>query len=99
LIYDIQIPTKNIANAYLNFGFCLKSIDGEKHPLLLGFCRVNVKEVLNTKPSYHKRCPVISNDNEMKIGTANIRINLGNEHNFMNDIKSELINCLNNYFH
>lgn len=74
------MPTKNIANAYLNFGFCLKSIEGEKHPLLLGFCRVNVKEVLNSKPCFYKRCPVISSESEMKIGIANLRINLGSDH-------------------
>ena len=63
-------------NNYINFGFCHRSIEQQSPPFFIGFVRVNIADVMNSKFSFHKKCRIIS-ENEMVVGSIDIKLELG----------------------
>jgi hypothetical protein len=73
LSLSIQTLPDDLSHTYLNFGFCLKSLEGEIAPRLLGLTRINFSDVL--KDALVKKCPVVMEDG-LRIGEATFEINM-----------------------
>lgn len=75
---------------FINFGFCVKPIDQQSSAFFVGFSRIDLLEVINSKSTFHKKCPII-NESDMKVGTISVKIELGiNELHFGRDLIGEL---------
>lgn len=68
-------------NTYINFGFCVKSIDiyNYSRPHLLGFTRISIDEIVQNKMQFGKRCQVVD-ENQSIVGYVHLRIQLGERH-------------------
>lgn len=72
---NVQLPL-NINQTHLNFGFCLKTIEykySSSH--LIGFCRISLSEILNSKSIFFKKCSVL-NENDDRVGFVTLRIEI-----------------------
>lgn len=59
---------------YVNFGFCLKTINNFQAPaVFLGYSKINLSDILLDDEVFHKRCPIF-NERDQKIGTVNANI-------------------------
>ncbi|CAO1403724.1 unnamed protein product [Diamesa serratosioi] len=78
VIQKVKIPQQkqDFKNNYINFGFCHRSIEQETPPFFIGFVRVNIADVMNSKFSFHKKCRIIS-ENEMIVGSIDVKLELG----------------------
>ena len=91
MIQRIDMPGKrdNI-RVFINFGFCIKPIDQQTSAFFVGFSRVGLLEVINSRSTFHKKCPII-NESDMKIGNLCVKIELGiNELHFGRDLNGKL---------
>lgn len=90
MMQRIVMPVKrDNTHVFINFGFCVKPIDQQTSTFFVGFSRVNLLEVINSKSSFHKKCPIIS-ESDLKVGTLNVKMELGiNELHFGRDLIGE----------
>lgn len=74
----MQIPQQKqeFKKNYINFGFCHRSIEQLSPPFFIGFVRVNIADVMNSKFSFHKKCRIIS-ESEMVVGSIDVKLELG----------------------
>lgn len=99
MMQRINMPAKRDIHVFINFGFCVKSIDHQASRFFVGISRVDLFDVINSKSTFHKKCPII-NESDMKIGTLSVKMELGiNELHFGRDLIGENIeNYLKAFF-
>lgn len=63
-------------NVFINFGFCVKSIEQQSSSFFLGYSRVDLTDVINASSMFHKKCSIIS-ESDMKVGSVTVKLELG----------------------
>lgn len=61
--------------SYLNFGFCVKSVESQfsSSSHVIGYLRVNVDEIMRSNCRFFKKCSVI-NEHGVHVGSVSLRI-------------------------
>jgi hypothetical protein len=54
----------------------MKPIEQQASPFFVGFSRVALAEIVNSRGTFHKKCPIIS-ESDLRIGTMTVKMELG----------------------
>lgn len=105
LRYYFNKTARQSENIHLNIGFCLKSVEEEKPPVMIGITSINLNEILKRNLSLSKRCHVLAMGGSESIGVVTVDIGIGDIYSSQDKLESEffihklfsnlLINILN----
>jgi hypothetical protein len=85
LVQRVRVDRENAAHSYLNFGFCVSSIESGSAVHLIGFTRVNLADVMNSKERYYRKCAVIDEHN---LTTGAVVVNIQISKNFSFELQN-----------
>ncbi|CRK98440.1 CLUMA_CG011797, isoform A [Clunio marinus] len=74
IIQRINLPSDQ--NTFVNFGFCVKSIELQSLAFFVGFTRINFSDIIRSNGTFHKSCLIV-NESDLKVGCFNVKLELG----------------------
>ena len=89
LRYYFRKTERRAENMHLNIGFCLKSVEEEKPPIMIGITSIELNEMLKLRINLSKRCHVLTMEGSKRIGVATIDIEIGDGYTTHEKIECE----------